>query len=219
MPWSKKEKVQGRSQVGEDPIADPDAFTTIGSKTTVGNTEPILGQRRRARLPPARHRQQRPARRLADDARTQPQEEGLAGHLRELLDDPRKTTSLVLVTALIPPGARKDDRSTSRSPCRREQDDQPPGRHAAPCELFTSDTTGNLKSMVKDGKPSGAERRPHARQPVGEGRGAGRSPGSSSRRTASPPARDRTPTDSRSTARPRLGRRQGASAPGRTTSC
>ena len=41
-PWAEKEKAQGRSQVGEDTIAELDASTTIGSKTTIGNTEPIL---------------------------------------------------------------------------------------------------------------------------------------------------------------------------------
>ena len=43
----------------------------------------------------------------------------LAGHIRELLDDPRRTTSLVLVTAIVPPGARKGDPIDVRSPCRR----------------------------------------------------------------------------------------------------
>ena len=36
---SQTEKVEGRSQIGEDP-ADPDAFATVGAKTTPANTEP-----------------------------------------------------------------------------------------------------------------------------------------------------------------------------------
>ncbi|MFO0822982.1 MAG: hypothetical protein U0792_07660 [Gemmataceae bacterium] len=40
-PEAEKLKTQGRSQIGEDPT-DLDGTTTVGSKTTVGNTESIL---------------------------------------------------------------------------------------------------------------------------------------------------------------------------------
>ena len=38
---SKGDKGQVRSQIGEDPAGDPDAFATLGHKTSVGNTDPI----------------------------------------------------------------------------------------------------------------------------------------------------------------------------------
>ena len=110
LPWSEKEKAQGRSPVGEDPIAELDASTTIGSKTTIGNTEAIFvsGVGLVYNLPgtgssatPGGWRMM-----LENSLKKNPR---LSGHLRELLDDPRKTTSLVLVTAIIPPGARKGD--------------------------------------------------------------------------------------------------------------
>src|SRR5262249_41682848 len=77
-------------------------------------------------------------------------------HLKELLEDPNRTTSLVLVSAVIPPRAPKgepidiqislpdDSRTTSLK-----------GGVLLACDLVDYDTTGNLKSVVH-GKPGTA---------------------------------------------------------------
>lgn len=157
--WSEyieKNKVQGRSQVGEDPAVELDASTTIGSKTTVGNTDPIpvSGVGLVYNLPgtgssatPGGWRMM-----LENNLKRNPR---LSGHIRELLDDPGKTTSLVLVSALIPPGARKGDPIDVQISLPDESKTTSlKGGLLYPCELFTSDTTGNLKSIVQQGKPA-----------------------------------------------------------------
>jgi hypothetical protein len=155
-PWAEKDKVQGRSQVGEDPAAELDASTTIGSKTSVGNTEPIVvsGVGLVYNLPGTGSGAPPGGWRMMLEHSLK-KNQRLSGHIRELLDDPRRTTSLVLVSAVIPPGARKGDpvdlqislpdesRTTSLK-----------GGILYPCELYTSDTTGNIRSMVRDGKPA-----------------------------------------------------------------
>lgn len=155
-PWAEKEKAQGRSQVGEDPIAELDASTTIGSKTTIGNTEPILVSGvglvynlpgTGSSAPPGGWRMM-----LEQSLKKNPR---LAGHLRTLLDDPRKTTSLVLVTAAIPPGARKGDPVDLQISLPDESKTTSlKGGILHPCELYTSDTTGNIRSMVHEGRPT-----------------------------------------------------------------
>jgi hypothetical protein len=151
---SQTEKVEGRSQIGEDP-ADPDAFATVGAKTTPANTEPIpvsgVGLVYRlagtgSSAAPGGWRTM-----LENSLKKQ----GFS-NLRELLDDPAKSTSLVLVSALIPPGARKgelidvqislpeDSRTTSLK-----------GGMLLACDLYNYDTTGNLQSIVREGKPAG----------------------------------------------------------------
>ncbi len=156
LPWSEKEQAQGRSQVGEDPIAELDASTTIGSKTTIGNTEPVLVSGvglvynlpgTGSSAPPGGWRMM-----LEQSLKKNPR---LAGHLRELLDDPRKTTSLVLVTAAIPPGARKGDPVDIQITLPDESKTTSlKGGILHPCELYTSDTTGNIRSMVHQGRPT-----------------------------------------------------------------
>jgi hypothetical protein len=152
---SKADKVQGRSQIGEDPAGDPDAFATLGWKTTVGNTEaiPVSGvglvyglKGTGSSPPPGGWRTM-----LEQSLRKQGYNE-----TKTLLDDPNKTTSLVIVSALIPAGARKgepidvqialpdDSRTTSLK-----------GGQLFHCDLVTSDTTGNLRSLAKEGTPTG----------------------------------------------------------------
>lgn len=146
-------QVQGRSQIGEDA---PEFEATIGSKTTVGNTESIqvsgvglvYGLAGTGSSPPPGGWRAM----LEDTLKKRP---GLPP-LRELLDDPQRRTSLVLVTALIPPGARKNDpidvqitlpddsKTTSLK-----------GGRLLLCELYNTDTTGNLRSLVREGRPSG----------------------------------------------------------------
>lgn len=150
---SKNEKDKVRSQFGEDP-ADPDAFATVGWKTTVGNTDaiPVSGvglvyglKGTGSSPPPGQWRTM-----LEQSLRKQGYTE-----VKPLLDDPNKTTSLVIVTALIPPGARKDERIDVRvyvpEDCRTTS---LKGGLLFHCDLMTSDTTGNVSSLAKDGTPA-----------------------------------------------------------------
>ena len=96
-----------RSQIADDTL-DREAFATIGDRTEIGNMDPIpvtgvgfvynlLGT---GSNPPADgYRAQ-----LEQAIRRQ------KGNPKELLDDPNKAVSLVLVSGMIPPGARKGDR-------------------------------------------------------------------------------------------------------------
>ncbi|MBP3959154.1 flagellar basal body P-ring protein FlgI [Gemmata sp. G18] len=150
-------KVQTRSQIGEDP-SDPDSVVTIGSKTTVGNTEAlqVSGVGLVFNLPgtgggatPGIWRTM-----LEDNLKKSKKDQGL--NIKELLDAPSRTTSLVIVNALIPPGARKgelidvqvtlpsDSRTTSLQ-----------GGELLTTELVTSDTTANVSSQVHTGSASG----------------------------------------------------------------
>jgi hypothetical protein len=150
-----KNKVQPRSQSGEDPIGELDASTTIGQKTGVGNVDPIAvsGIGLVYGLPGTGSSANPGVWRTMLENNLKKQ--GLSS-LSQYLDDPTKSTSLVLVTALIPPGARKgdlidiqvtlpdDSKTTSLK-----------GGKLYPCDLYNTDTTGNIKSMVHDGKPAG----------------------------------------------------------------
>src|SRR5207248_8149700 len=152
---SKADKVQGRSQIGEDPAGDPDAFATLGHKTSVGNTDPIpvsgvglvYGLKGTGSSPPPGTWRSMLEQSL--------KKQGYA-NVRELLDDPNKTTSLVIVTAMIPAGARKgepiDIQVYVPDECKTTS---LKGGQLFHCDLVTSDTTGNLRSLVKEGAPSG----------------------------------------------------------------
>ncbi|MBA4065432.1 MAG: hypothetical protein C0501_17310 [Isosphaera sp.] len=150
---AEKAKVGVRGQVAEDP--GDDGTAVLGGKTTIGNTEPIQVSGvglvvdlpgTGSSPPPGGWRAM-----LEDSLKKTP---GLP--IKALLDDPGRTTSLVLVTALIPPGARKgdpvdiqvtlpdDSKTTSLK-----------GGKLFPCKLFNTDTTGNIRSLVRDGRPAG----------------------------------------------------------------
>ena len=149
-------KIQGRSQVGEDPATELDASTTIGSKTTIGNTESIVvsGVGLVYNLPGTGSSATPGGWRMMLENSLK-KNQRLAGHMRELLDDPRKTTSLVLVTAIIPPGARKGDPVDLQISLPDESKTTSlKGGILHPCELYTSDTTGNIRSMIQQGKPA-----------------------------------------------------------------
>lgn len=151
-----KLKPQGRSQIGEDP-ADLDASTTVGGKTTIGNTEPILvsGVGLVYGLPgtgssatPGGWRQM-----LEDNLK---KTRGL-DNIKQLLDDPNKTTSLVLVSALVPAGARKGDPiDVQISLPEDSKTTSLKGGRLWLCDLYNTDTAGNIKAIARDGLPAAA---------------------------------------------------------------
>ncbi|HEY1189142.1 MAG TPA: flagellar basal body P-ring protein FlgI, partial [Gemmata sp.] len=149
-----------RSQIGEDP-ADPDTVTTVGSKTSVGNTEPLVVSGvglvfnlpgTGSSPPPGTWRTM-----LEDSLKRLKQDQSV--NLKKLLDGPGRTTSLVIVSAEVPPGARKgepidvqitlpdDSRTTSLQ-----------GGELFPTDLITFDTTGNVASRLHTGAPAGGGR-------------------------------------------------------------
>lgn len=157
-PEAEKLKAQGRSQIGEDP-ADLDAATTIGSKTTIGNTESILVSGvglvyglpgTGSSAPPGGWRMM-----LEESLKRMP---GMS-NIKQLLDDPGKSTSLVLVSALVPPGARKGDPIDVQITLPDESKTTSlKGGRLLLCDMHNTDTTGNLKSVIHEGKsaaPSG----------------------------------------------------------------
>ncbi len=150
-------KMPARSQIGEDP-ADPDSVVTVGSKTAVSNTESLVvnGIGLVYQLPGTGSSPPHGGYRsmLEDSLKKLKRDQTL--NLKELLDNPGRTTSLVLVSALVPPGARKgelidvqvtlpdDSKTTSLQ-----------GGVLFPCDLFTSDSTGNVQSQLRGNGPSG----------------------------------------------------------------
>ena len=123
-----KNKVQSRSQI-EDPVGELDAYTTVGTKTNVSNTDPVTvsGVGLVYGLPgtgsaatPGIWRSM---------LETTLKKQGL--NVTQILDDPRKTTSLVLISAQIPPGARQGrPHRRHHHLAGRQQDHQPQGRQA-----------------------------------------------------------------------------------------
>jgi flagellar basal body P-ring protein FlgI len=149
-----KTKVQGRSQVGEDSSTEFDASTTIGQKTSVGNTEPIAvsGVGLVYGLPGTGSSATPGGWRMMLEH--QLKKKGYS--IKELLDNPNKTTSLVLVSALIPPGARKGDPIDVQITLPDESKTTSlKGGELLECNLYNTDTTGNIKSVVHDGRPTG----------------------------------------------------------------
>lgn len=148
---------QTRSQIGEDP-SDPDAVVTVGSKTAVTGVEPIAvsGVSFVYQLPGTgssppsggwRARLEESLKKLKRDQTL---------NTKELLDGPGRTTSLVLVSALIPPGARKGELIDVQITLPEESKTVSlQGGVLYPCELFESNTTGNIHSQVTTGAASG----------------------------------------------------------------
>lgn len=156
--WLKhKNPLQVRPQIGDDPV-DPDTVTTIGAKTTIGNTEAlqVSGVGLVYQLagtgsspPPSGWRTM-----LEDNLKKIKRDQAI--NTKEFLDNPSRTTSLVIVSALIPPGARKDDRIDVQITL---PDDSKTtsllGGVLFPVELLTSDTTANVHSQIHSGSGSG----------------------------------------------------------------
>jgi hypothetical protein len=153
-------KLKPRSQIEEDPV-DPDTVVTIGSKTTVGNTESLTvsGVGLVYQLPgtgssppPGGWRTM-----LEDNLKKAKKDQAL--NIKELLDSPTRTTSLVLVSALVPPGSRKDELIDVQITLPEESKTTSlQGGILSLCELITSDSTGNIASQLHTGAaaaPSG----------------------------------------------------------------
>ena len=152
---SEKTKVQGRSQVGEDPIGELDATTTIGQKTSIGNTDPIVvsGIGLVYGLPGTGSSANPGSWRTMLENNLKKQ--GFS-NISQLLDDPHKTTSLVLVSATIPAGSRKGDPIDIQVTLPEDSKTTSlKGGKLFVCDLYNTETTGNLNSMMHEGRPSG----------------------------------------------------------------
>jgi len=143
-----------RSQAADEP-SDPETVAVIGQKTVVGNAEPItvsgVGlvynlQGTGSSPPPG-------------DLRTHLENAILKrkGRPKELLDDPGKSTSLVLVSGMIPPGARRGERIEVTITL-------PPGSKTTslkggilfPCDLQNYELVGSIREqMSASGVPAG----------------------------------------------------------------
>ena len=143
-----------RSQAADEP-SDRETVAVVGEKTVIGNAEPIAvsgvglvyNLNGTGSSPPP------------GDLRSQLENAILKrkGHPKELLDDPGKSTSLVLVSALIPPGARAGDRIEVTITL-------PPGSKTTslkggilfPCDLMNYELVGSIREqMTASGVPAG----------------------------------------------------------------
>jgi hypothetical protein len=153
---SKSVKGQNRGQIGGEDSIDADAFATVGMKTSPDNMGPIhvsgigfvyrLQPGMGSSAPPGSWRQMLEA---------SLKKQGFS-RLTELLDDPNRTTSLVLVSAEIPPGARKGEAIDVRITLPDESKTTSlKGGLLLTCDLQDYDTTGNLNSVAKEGRTAG----------------------------------------------------------------
>jgi len=106
-PLLNRAKTTIRPQAAEEP-AEADANATIGQRTSVGNIEPIAvtGIGLVYELAGTGSSPPHDAYRSTLEATIRKQK----GDPRKLMDDPAKTTSLVVVSATVPPGARAGDK-------------------------------------------------------------------------------------------------------------
>jgi flagellar basal body P-ring protein FlgI len=148
---------QTRSQIGED-SADADAVVTVGSKTDVGGVEPLLlsGVGLVSQLPGTGSSPPTGGWRTMLEDSFRKSKHGQMVNVKELLDDPRRTTSLVLVTAQVPVGARRGslvDVTVALPDESKTTNLQ--GGVLFPCDLTTTETTGNVHAMAQNGEPAG----------------------------------------------------------------
>jgi hypothetical protein len=146
-------QLQTRSQIGEDP-ADPDSVVTIGSKTTVSNTEALVvnGVGLVYQLPGTGSSPPQGGWRTMLEDNLKKLKRDQAINTKELLDSPSRTTSLVIVSALIPPGARKDDRIDVQVTLPDESKTTSlQGGVLFPVDLVTSDSSANVHSQLHGG--------------------------------------------------------------------
>ncbi len=152
------EKATGRSQIGtDDPTTDPDAYATVGSKTIPDNMGPVAvsGVALVYRLAPGAG-SHAPVGGWRQMLEVNLKKQGWT-NIRDILDDPNKTTSLVLVSALIPPGARKGEPIDLQVTVPDESKTVSlRGGLLMPCDMVEYDTTGNLSTLAKTGAPGNA---------------------------------------------------------------
>lgn len=144
---------QVRSQIGEDPSLERDLDVTVGHKSTVGNVEPIqvIGVGLVYKL--AGTGSSAPVGAWRSQLENNLRKQGFS-NIRELLDDPGKSTSLVLVTALVPAGARKGDPLDVQILAPDEcQTTSLKGGVLLTCELMNTDTMGNVRQAVATDQP------------------------------------------------------------------
>jgi hypothetical protein len=142
-----------RAQAEYDP--EKELAATVGSKTVMGNTEPIvvsgvglvLGLKGTGSSPPPdgwRETMEKQLKRLQRNP-------------KEILDDPNKSTSLVLVSAVIPAGSRTGDKLDLTVVL-------PPGSKTTslshgelfPCDLHNYELAGNARQqLAASGVPTG----------------------------------------------------------------
>ena len=103
----KAKNIVTRPQAADEP-AETDTNATIGQRTSVGNVDaiPVTGVGLVYELPGTGSSPPHDAWRTSLEAKIRMQK----GEPRKLLDDPAKSTSLVIVTAAIPAGARAGDK-------------------------------------------------------------------------------------------------------------
>lgn len=142
-----------RAQVEPDP--EKELTATVGSKTVVGNTDPIqvttvglvLGLKGTGSSPPPdgyRETMEKQLKRLQRNP-------------KEVLDDPNRSTSLVLVSGVIPAGARTGEKFDVTVVL-------PPGSKTTslshgelfPCDLFNVELAGSARQALQaSGLPTG----------------------------------------------------------------
>jgi hypothetical protein len=148
---------QPRSQIGEDP-SDPDSVTTIGSKTIVSNTEPFVvsGVGLVYQLAGTGSSPSPGGWRSMLEENLKKIKRDQALNTKELLDGPGRTTSLVLLSALLPPGARKGDLIDVQVTLPEDSKTTSlQGGVLFPCELTTTDTSGNIHAQFHGGENAG----------------------------------------------------------------
>jgi hypothetical protein len=141
------DKQTARPQAGDEP-AKPDGVATVGSRTEIANVEPvqISGVGLVINLPGTGSNAP------PGDFRVEMERilRAKKFNAKELLDDPNRTTSLVLVTALIPAGAKERDPITVQvSLPPNSKTTSLKGGYLAVSELSTFETSDNVRRSLE----------------------------------------------------------------------
>lgn len=140
------DKQTARPQAAEEP-SKPDAIATVGGRTEITNVEPVQihGVGLVINLPGTGSSAP------PGDFRIEMERilRSRKFNSKELLDDPNKSTSLVLVTAIIPPGAREKDPVTVQvSLPPNSKTTSLKGGYLAISELSTYESTENIRQTL-----------------------------------------------------------------------
>lgn len=137
-----------RPQIAEEPV-DRDAVPTVGSKTEVGNAMPIpaygvglvIGLAGTGSIPPAGEFRTELERALT-----------AAGYnAKEMLDDPARKQSMVLVSARIQPGCRVGDRIEKVTVTLPDgsKTTSLKGGYLVPCDLVTAASAADIREALQ----------------------------------------------------------------------